>query len=112
MNVNLENLDKIEDILKIVQQVQINQVSQVEKRWLSTQELSEYIPYSKETINKKVQNETFICGVHFYQKEKIRMFDKLKIDEWIVSNTITSNNIEYTNNQDIINKMMNTIKAS
>ena len=62
----------------------------LEKRWLSTQELSEYIPYSKETINKKVQDETFICGVHFYQQAKIRMFDKLKIDEWIVSNQLST----------------------
>ena len=62
----------------------------LEKRWLSTAELSEYIPYSKETINKKVQDETFICGVHFYQQAKIRMFDKLKIDEWIISNKLTT----------------------
>ena len=62
----------------------------LEKRWLSTHELSEYIPYSKETINKKVQDETFICGVHFYQQSKIRMFDKLKIDEWIISNKLST----------------------
>ena len=61
-----------------------------EKRWLSTSELSEYIPYSKETINKKVQDETFICGVHFYQQQKTRMFDKLKIDEWIMSNKLSN----------------------
>ena len=61
-----------------------------EKRWLSTAELSKYIPYSKETINKKVQDETFICGVHFYQNQKTRMFDKLKIDEWIMSNKLSS----------------------
>ena len=61
-----------------------------EKRWLSTSELSEYIPYSKETINKKVQDETFICGVHFYQQNKTRMFDKLKIDEWIMSNKLST----------------------
>jgi hypothetical protein len=62
----------------------------LEKRWLSTSELSEYIPYSKETINKKVQDETFICGIHFYQQSKIRMFDKLKIDEWIISNKLST----------------------
>lgn len=61
-----------------------------EKRWFSTQELSEYIPYSKETINKKVQSGEFEYGVHYYQKAKIRMFDKLKIDEWIISNKLTT----------------------
>lgn len=65
---------------------------QHEKRWLSTAELSKYIPYSKETINKKVQDETFICGVHFYQNDKIRMFDKFKIDEWIMSNKLSKKN--------------------
>ncbi|MDD2698817.1 MAG: hypothetical protein PHF17_08465 [Arcobacteraceae bacterium] len=65
---------------------------QHEKRWLSTAELSKYIPYSKETINKKVQDETFICGVHFYQNDKIRMFDKFKIDEWIMNNKLSKKN--------------------
>ena len=74
----------------------------LEKRWLSTHELSEYIPYSKETINKKVQDETFICGVHFYQQAKIRMFDKLKIDEWIISNKLTTS--QELLKQEILNK--------
>ncbi|MCD4757394.1 MAG: helix-turn-helix domain-containing protein [Arcobacteraceae bacterium] len=65
---------------------------QHEKRWLSTAELSNYIPYSKETINKKVQSGEFEHGVHFYQQAKMRMFDKIKIDEWIMSNRLSSHN--------------------
>lgn len=60
------------------------------KRWLSTQELAEYIPYSKETINKKVQSGEFIHGVHFHQQAKLRIFDRVKIDEWIISNKLTT----------------------
>jgi len=77
-------------------QVIINKINsleskiQNEKRWLSTAELSKYLPYSKETINKKVQNGDLVCGIHFYQQQKTRMFDKLKIDEWIMTNSLTS----------------------
>lgn len=60
-----------------------------EKRWLSTAELSEYIPYSKESINKKVQHGEFVYGLHFYQQAKIRIFDKQKIDQWIMENKLT-----------------------
>jgi len=78
-----------------------------EKRWLSTSELADYIPYSKETINKKVQDETFICGVHFYQNGKTRMFDKLKIDEWIMSNKLS--NKEELLKQQILEKLTSNI---
>ena len=90
LNVITVRLETIESKIKL------------EKRWLSTSELSEYIPYSKETINKKVQDETFICGVHFYQQAKIRMFDKLKIDEWIISNKLTTS--QELLKQEILNK--------
>jgi hypothetical protein len=56
MNIALENLDKITDILKILQILQLNLVNETskQKRWLSTKELSQYIPYTVETINKKI----------------------------------------------------------
>jgi len=82
-----------QNLFKIINKIDsLESKIQHEKRWLSTAELSEYIPYSKETINKKVQDETFICGVHFYQNDKIRMFDKFKIDEWIMSNNLSKKN--------------------
>lgn len=76
-----------------------------EKRWLSTAELSMYIPYSKETINKKVQSGEFEHGVHFYQQAKMRMFDKLKIDEWIMSNKLSTHN--ELKKQEILSKIQN-----
>jgi len=85
---NLSQIQEIANDLKFIKK-QLN--SNIEKRWLSTKELSLYIPYSTETINKKVQDETFICGVHFYQHQKTRMFDKLKIDEWIINNQLNIN---------------------
>ena len=95
--------DLVERLNKITLRLEtIESKIKLEKRWLSTSELSEYIPYSRETINKKVQDETFICGVHFYQQAKIRMFDKLKIDEWIVSNKLTTS--QELLKQEILNK--------
>ena len=80
-----------QNLSNIAIQIQsLNSKIKNEKRWLSTAQLSQYIPYSKETINKKVQDETFICGIHFYQNGKTRMFDKLKIDEWIMNNKLSS----------------------
>ena len=89
MVIDFENLSKIEQIANDLEIIKKQLDSNIEKRWLSTKELSLYIPYSTETINKKVQDETFICGVHFYQHKKTRMFDKLKIDEWIINNQLS-----------------------
>ena len=106
MNINFENLEKIEDVLKILQVMQLNIANKDERRWLSTKELSLYIPYSVETINKKVQNGYFIEGVHFYQKEKTRFFDREKIDEWILSSDKeNSNNPNFHKKQEILKKI-------
>ena len=92
MQISFENLEKISDIVKDIELIKKHLLEDTSntKRWLSTKELSEYLPYSKETINKKVQNETFICGTHFFQKDKIRMFDKFKIDEWVMNEELSS----------------------
>lgn len=78
-----------------------------EKRWLSTTELSKYIPYSKETINKKVQHGELIQGVHFYQQAKMRIFDKLKIDEWITNNALSKEKEQ--KKQEILSKIKSEI---
>ena len=106
MNINFENLEMIQEVLQVVQTLQLNQINHNEKRWLSTKELSNYIPYSVETINKKVQSGYFIEGVHFYQKGKIRFFDKHQIDSWILSsNKTNSNNPNYHKKQEILDKI-------
>lgn len=88
MNNPFEHIDnKINELLKRLDSLEKKIFG--EKRWLSTAELSEYIPYSKESINKKVQHGEFTMGVHFYQQAKLRIFDKQKIDEWIMENKLT-----------------------
>jgi len=106
MNINFENLEMIQEVLQVVQTLQLNQINHNEKRWLSTKELSNYIPFSVETINKKVQSGYFIEGVHFYQKGKIRFFDKQQIDTWILSSDKTNlNNPNYHKKQEILDKI-------
>ena len=110
MNINLENLDMIQEVLHVVQTLQLNQINHNEKRWLSTKELSNYIPYSVETINKKVQSGEFILEIHFYQKGKTRFFDKHKIDEWIVSDSTSSaNNPNFHKKQEILDRIKNSL---
>lgn len=93
MDIKFENLGKIDQLQKDLELIKkhIIEDTSTSKRWLSTKELSEYIPYTKETINKKVQDETFVCGVHFYQKERMRIFDKQRIDEWIINAELNNN---------------------
>lgn len=112
MNINFENLEKITDILKILQTIQLNQVNNYSntKRWLSTKELSEYIPFSVETIYKKVQSEEFIYGTHYQLKGKTRIFDREKIDEWILSDSSDNcNNPNYYKKQELIEKISKSI---
>ena len=110
MNINFENLEKIEDVLKLLQVIQLNIVNKDEKRWLSTKELSHYIPYSVETINKKVRSGAFESNVHFYQKGKTRFFDKQKIDEWIVlDNNLSENNPNFHKKQEILDRLKDSL---
>lgn len=82
MNIPFENLAKIDTIIELLKQLPSKQF---EKRWLSTLELAEYTGYSTDSINKFVTNDELLLGTHFYQKSKKRLFDKNKIDEWIIS---------------------------
>ena len=49
MNINFENLEKIEEIYKLLILMRDEKLNQFEKKWLTTEELSLYIGYSKET---------------------------------------------------------------
>jgi hypothetical protein len=106
MNNPFEHIDnKINELLKRLDVLE--QKIFGEKRWLSTSELAQYIPYSKESINKKVQNGEFIYGVHFHQHSKIRMFDKIKIDEWITNNKLSKEQEQLKEN--LLQKIQNDL---
>ncbi|MEA2091294.1 MAG: hypothetical protein U9O83_02885 [Campylobacterota bacterium] len=84
MTVSLEYLELIPKLLEEIKSLKLSQAMKSEKRWLTTRDLSDYIGYSIDAINKMVQSDVFIDGVHYYQPSKKLLFDKLEIDNWII----------------------------
>lgn len=104
MNVNFECLEKIPEIYNLLLLLQNEIKNKVEKRWLTTEELSIYIGYSKESIKNFIKNDELILNYHYYKKDRKNIFDKNTIDEWIMQDSNKNN----TNNNDfIVNKLLN-----
>lgn len=82
--VNFEHLELIPKLLIEIKALKLNQAMQSEKRWLNTRELSDYIGYSLDAINKMVKEDIFIEGVHYYKPQKRLLFDKEQINNWVV----------------------------
>ena len=53
MTISLENLELIPKLLDEIRALKLNSTSN-EKKWLTSRELSEYMGYSLDTINKMV----------------------------------------------------------
>ena len=98
MNIAFENLEKIQEIYNILILLRDREMNKIEKRWLTTEELSEYIGYSKESIKNMIKEEEFILELHYYKKHRKNIFDKLEIDKWIMN----SNNTYKTNNYELL----------
>lgn len=84
MNILLEHLELIPKLLNEIKSLKLNQAMSSEKRWLNTRELSDYIGYSLDAINKMVKDNVFVDGVHYYKPSKKLLFDKNQVDNWIV----------------------------
>jgi len=82
MNLAFENLNKIDDILEKLEYLD-SKISS-EKRWLSTSETSEYLGYSKNSIDAMVKSGEFILGHHYYQRARKRIFDREILDKWVL----------------------------
>jgi len=83
MNIEFENLNLIKDIQKDLELIKKSIQNQTSKRWLNTQELADYLGYSKNRIYK-LKDEIFIENIHFYKKVGKILFDKVAIDSWVV----------------------------
>jgi predicted DNA-binding transcriptional regulator AlpA len=83
MNVGLEHLQLIPQILKQLESLKLSDAMQSEKRWLNTRELSDYIGYSLDAINKMVKENVFIDGIHYHKPQKKLLFDKVEVDNWV-----------------------------
>lgn len=84
MNISLEHLELIPKLLNEIKSLKLTQAMSSEKRWLNTRELSDYIGYSLDAINKMVKDDIFIDGIHYYKPSKKLLFDKEQVNNWIV----------------------------
>jgi len=84
VNISLEHLELIPKLLNEIKSLKLTQAMSSEKRWLNTRELSDYIGYSLDAINKMVKDDIFIDGIHYYKPSKKLLFDKEQVDNWIV----------------------------
>ena len=94
MNINFESLNDITEILTLLTSVNEKiERGTLNKRWLSVNELANYIPFSKDKIYKMIDIE-FEEGIHFYRKENKIIFDNNKIDEWILYSQSNNNIVD------------------
>lgn len=84
MNISLEHLELIPKLLNEIKSLKLTQAMSSDKRWLNTRELSDYIGYSLDAINKMVKDDIFIDGIHYYKPSKKLLFDKEQVNNWIV----------------------------
>lgn len=105
MNIALENLEKIQEIYNILVLLRDREINRIEKKWLNTEELAEYIGYSKESIKKMIKEEEFTLDLHYYKKHRKNIFDKTEIDKWIMSS-----NKQYNKNYELLtNKILKNV---
>lgn len=97
MNIPFENLEKIQEIYNILVLLRDREINKIEKRWLTTEELAQYIGYSKESIKSMIKEEELILELHYYKKNRKNIFDKFEIDKWIMNSNKT-----YTKNYELL----------
>lgn len=84
MNLPLENLELIPKLLNEIKSLKLRESMGSDKRWLNSRELSDYIGYSLDAINKMVKDDVFVDGIHYHKPSKKLLFDKEQINNWIV----------------------------
>lgn len=96
MKIDLTPLNDIPKVVKKLEIIDKKLDSNIEKRCLTTRELSSYTGYKFETIKSKIKNYDFIVGIHYYKKDSTLFFDKFEVDNWVMgikpSNLISENN--------------------
>lgn len=106
MSIEMENINLIKDIHKNLELIKKSITNQTSKRWLNTQELADYLGYSKNRIYK-LKDEVFIENIHFYKKVGKILFDKVAIDSWVVGKE--SDDINKSQRQ-IVDNILSSIK--
>ena len=104
MEIALEHLEMIPKILSELEQIKSILSEDHYKRWLTVKDLATYLGYSKETIYK-LKGDCFVEGTHFYNKTGKLLFDRVAIDDWVVSDNKSVH-------KDIIHEKINEIVES
>lgn len=89
-----ENIKYPHILIELLNQINEKLENHIPKTWLSTNETSEYLGYSKESIHKMIKNGQFIQGIHYHKKIKKIIFNKSEIDNWVISD-ISSNTTNF-----------------
>jgi len=85
MNVKaFEYLELLPKLFEELKSLKLSQAISSDKKWLNTRELSDYIGYSMDSINKMVKENIFIDGIHYHKPQKKLLFDKEQVNNWIV----------------------------
>jgi len=84
MNISLEHLELIPKLLNEIKSLKLNQAMSSDKKWLNTRELSDYIGYSMDAVNKMVKDGVFVDGIHYHKPQKKLLFDVEQVNNWIV----------------------------
>jgi len=111
MDIELEHLALLPELLKkleiIDKKLSAQKSDEIAKRWLTTKELAQYLSYSLDSIYR-LKEDSLIEGVHFYKREGKILFDRVAIDDWVVSKEKTHE----TNRtkQQIVDRLLLSVK--
>lgn len=109
MKFTITEFDEMNELVALVKELKIMLNNTTSKKWLTVNELSEYIGYSKDAIYKMIGNQ-FIENYHVYKQSGKLLFETEKIDQWIRSPKMKpANHVEIDSNIDDIFK---SIKCS
>ncbi len=107
MKVTIEHLELLPIIFEEIKKLKLAQAMRNDKRWLNTRELSDYLGYSFDAINKMVKENVFITGIHYHKPQGKLLFDKEQIDNWVLG---IKNETEIKNVNESVENILRGIK--
>jgi len=107
--IEMENINLIKDIANDIETIKKALASIQTKRWLTTNELADYLGYSRDRIYK-FKSLSFIENLHFYKKEGKILFDKIAIDDWVICKEKTNETNQ--SQKQIVDNILSSIKKA
>lgn len=105
MTVEFESLKLLPQMYELLNRLN-NCINTNSKRWMSVKELSLYLTFGKDKIYKMIDIQ-FVQGEHYYKKENRLLFDKQKIDEWVLNTP--SNKDNFIDTKLLINNVLSSL---